>query len=247
MTCWALGPGKPSIEMTQGVAGSVKVTLRIPIMREGEYIAFERTYYQSLEHQITKPDEAANKGVVVEQQVGLTLFPFVKTNIPDLASPYRVQVIDRNVAGVFKNSEYVLQFFNQRSHVPIKVINEETANSGKPRKRTRKQAADATTQYYVLNDEFDYIYLSDTGQVDMGGVVIPKWPHYRERQHASSPLRWTLVPPTPTSNTRAGASAPRPFDITVEDMQIATLFDSGPDERGLRRFRCHCHPRVCGL
>src|SRR5690606_13396024 len=113
------GPGKPSIEMTQGVAGSVKVTLRIPIMREGEYIAFERTYYQSLEHQITKPDEAANKGVVVEQQVGLTLFPFVKTNIPDLASPYRVQIIDRNVAGVFKNSEYVLQFFSQRSHVPI--------------------------------------------------------------------------------------------------------------------------------
>ena len=218
------GPGKPSIEMTQGVAGSVKVTLRIPIMREGEYIAFERTYYQSLEHQISKPDEAANKGVVVEQQVGLTLFPFVKTNIPDLASPYRVQVIDRNVAGVFKNSEYVLQFFSQRSNVPLKVINEETANSGKPRKRTRKQAADATTQYYVLNDEFDYIYLNDAGQVDMGGVIIPKWPHF-----ANGNTVFTFALDFGTTNThieyKAGASAPRPFDIIIEDMQIATLFD----------------------
>ncbi len=163
---------------------------------------------------------------MVEQQVGLTLFPFVKTNIPDLASPYRVQVIDRNVAGVFKNSEYVLQFFSQRANVPIKVINEETANSGKPRKRTRKQTADATTQYYVLNEEFDYIYVKDTGQVDMGGVMIPKWPHYPKGNTA-----FTFALDFGTTNThieyKTGASAPKAFDITVEDMQIATLFDSG--------------------
>ncbi|MBU1820846.1 MAG: hypothetical protein KKG00_04945, partial [Bacteroidetes bacterium] len=221
----AASPGKPGIEMVQGVAGSVKVTLRIPIMKEGEYIAFERTYYQSLENQISKPDEAANKGIVVEQQVGLTLFPFVKINNPDLASPYRVQLIDRNVAGVFKNSEYVLQFFNQRANTAIPIINEETANSGKPRKRTRKQASDATTQYYVLNEEFDYIYLKDTGQVEMGGVVIPKWPHY---QNGNTIFSFALD--FGTTNThieyKAGAAAPRPFDITVDDMQIATLFDS---------------------
>ncbi|GHB67201.1 hypothetical protein [Persicitalea jodogahamensis] len=219
------GPGKPGLEMTQGVAGSVRVTLRIPIMKEGEYIAFERTYYQSLEHQITKPDEADNKGVVVEQQVGLTLFPFVKTNLPDVASPYRVQVIDRNVAGVFKNSDYALQFFNQRANVPISIVNEETAGSGKPRKRTRKQAADATTQYYVLDKEFDYIYVQDTGQTDMGGIVIPKWPHFQNGNTV-----FTFALDFGTTNThieyKAGASAPKAFDITVEDMQIATLFDS---------------------
>lgn len=218
-------PGKPSIEMTQGVAGSVRVTLRIPIVKEGEYIAFERTYYQSLEHQITKPEEAANKGVVVEQQVGLTLYPFVKTNLPDIASPYRVQVIDRNVAGVFKNSDYALQFFNQRANVPIPIVNEETTGSGKPRKRTRKQAADATTQYYVLDKEFDYIYVQDTGQTDMGGVVIPKWPHFQNGNTV-----FTFALDFGTTNThieyKAGASAPKAFDITVEDMQIATLFDS---------------------
>ena len=218
-------PGKPSIEMTQGVAGSVRVTLKIPIMKEGESIAFERTYYQSLEHQITKPEESANKGVVVEQQVGLTLYPFVKTNLPDIASPYRVQVIDRNVAGVFKNSEYALQFFNQRANVPIPVVNEETTGSGKPRKRTRKQAADATTQYYVLDKEFDYIYVQDTGQTDMGGVVIPKWPHFTNGNTV-----FTFALDFGTTNThieyKAGASAPKAFDITVEDMQIATLFDS---------------------
>jgi hypothetical protein len=218
-------PGKPGIEMVQGVAGSVKVTLRIPIMKEGEYIAFERTYYQSLENQISKPDDATNKGIVVEQQVGLTLYPFVKINNPDLASPYRVQLIDRNVAGVFKNSEYVLQFFNQRTNDAIPIINEETANSGKPRKRTRKQASDATTQYYVLNEEFDYIYLQDTGQVEMGGVIIPKWPHY---PGGNTPFTFALD--FGTTNThieyKKGASAPKAFDITVEDMQIATLFDS---------------------
>lgn len=221
----AASPGKPSIEMVQGVAGSVKVTLRIPIVKEGEYIAFERTYYQSLENQISKPDEANNKGVVVEQQLGLTLFPFVKLNNPDLASSYRVQVIDRNVAGVFKNSDYVLQFFNQRANTPIPIINEETTNSGKPRKRTRKQTSDATTQYYVLNEEFDYIYLKDAGQVYMGGVIIPKWPHY---PGGNTPFTFALD--FGTTNThieyKKGAAAPKAFDITVEDMQIATLFDS---------------------
>jgi hypothetical protein len=40
-------PNKPKIEMVQGAAGSVKVILRIPVAKQGEYISFERIYYQS--------------------------------------------------------------------------------------------------------------------------------------------------------------------------------------------------------
>src|SRR5690606_23505357 len=64
-------PTQPKIEMVQGAAGSVRVTLRIPIAVAGEYVFFERTYYQSAENQISKPDEEKNKGVIVEHQFGV--------------------------------------------------------------------------------------------------------------------------------------------------------------------------------
>lgn len=69
--------------MIQLPAGAVKVTLSIPIAKQGESVSFERVYYQSAESQLSKPDEEKNKGVIVEHQFGVTLFPIHQNKQPE--------------------------------------------------------------------------------------------------------------------------------------------------------------------
>ncbi len=107
--------------MVQGAAGSVKVTLRIPVSKQGESISFERIYYQSAENQLSKPDEEKNKGIIIEHQFGITLFPFIKTNNPNIEAYYRVQLVDRDVTGILKNTDYDLRFYSNTQQDAIEV------------------------------------------------------------------------------------------------------------------------------
>ena len=208
-------PNKPKIEMVQGAAGSVKVTLLIPITKSGEYISFERIYYQSAENQLSKPDEVKNKGVIVEHQFGVTLFPFIKTGNPNIESYYRVQLIDRDVIGILKNTEYDLNFYTNTSTDSVEVV------AKKKRSSKKVDAAEtATTQYYVLHKEFDYIQLRNNIST---GIIIPNWQfHYTGNEVFSFAIDFG------TTNThieyKIGNGSPKPFDITNDDVQIATLF-----------------------
>jgi hypothetical protein len=215
---------KPKIELRQGAAGSVKVILQIPIAKHGEHVSFERTYYLSRENQLTKPDEEENKGVIIEQQVGVSIYPWIKTNDPDLGAYYRIQVVDRNIAGIFKNSDYLLQFYSDNGKNPLPVKNEDSQNTGKPRKRSSKDSSAATTQYYVLEDEFNFIQIKDHNNPDFKGIIIPKWPSYN-----SGNTEFSFALDFGTTNThieyKTTNAGPKAFDITNDDIQIATLFD----------------------
>jgi len=210
-------PGKPSIEMVQGAAGSVKVILRIPVTKHDEYISFERIYYHS-DSQISKPDEEKNKGVIVEHQFGITLFPFIKTNNPNINAYYRVQLVDRDVTGLLKNSEYDLNFFTNSSSDPIEVRARKIRSSKKP-----NAAETATSQYYVLNKEFDFIQIKNLISSGASGVIMPNWQPYQLGNEVFS-----FAIDFGTTNThieyKIGNGAPKPFDITSDDIQIATLF-----------------------
>ncbi|MDX2000889.1 MAG: hypothetical protein SFW35_00525 [Chitinophagales bacterium] len=211
-------PGSPKIEMIQGAAGSVKVILSIPIAKEGEYISFERIYYQTSENQLSKPDEENNKGVVVEHQLGITLFPFIKTNNADLGAFYRVQLIDRDVVGILKNADFDLKFYTNNNDNAVEV------RAKKKRSYKIPDAVNtATSQYYVLHNEFDYIQVSNVMAYGASGIIIPHWPIYQAGNEVFS-----FAIDFGTTNThieyKVGGGSPRPFDITTEDVQIATLF-----------------------
>ena len=207
-------PNKPKIEMVQGAAGSVKVILRIPVAKQGEYISFERIYYQSSE----KPNEEQNKGVIVEHQFGVTLFPFIKTNNPNIESYYRVQLVDRDVTGVLKNTDYDLRFFSNTEQDPIDVRAKKTRSSKKP-----DAVETATSQYYVLHNEFDFIQVKNVVASGASGIIIPKWQPYSQGNEVFS-----FAVDFGTTNThieyKIGNGSPKPFDITADDVQIATLF-----------------------
>ena len=221
------GSGKPSIKMIQGIDNSVKVVLKIPVTRSGEYITFTRIYFDSSGSQLSKPEEENNKGVIVEQEVGITLFPFIKTNDPKITAFYRVQLIDRNFYNLLKDSDYLLSFYTDNPTNSISIVGD------KPKIRSIKgvDGSDATSKYYVLKDEFDYIQLQTQSGLGTSGIIIPKWDTY-----LSGSADFSFAVDFGTTNThieyKVGSSAPNPFDITPKDIQIATLFHPKTDFGG---------------
>lgn len=207
-------PNKPKIEMVQGAAGSVKVVLRIPVAKQGEFISFERIYYQSSD----KPNEEQNKGVIVEHQFGVTLFPFIKTNNPNIEAYYRVQLVDRDVTGILKNTDYDLKFFSNTEYDAVDIRAKKTRSSKKP-----DAVETATSQYYVLHNEFDFIQIKNVVASGASGIIIPKWQPYSQGNEVFS-----FAVDFGTTNThieyKIGNGSPKPFDITADDVQIATLF-----------------------
>ena len=205
----------PKIEMVQGAAGSVRVILRVPITKEGEYITFERIYYQVSD----SPDESINKGVIVEHQFGMTLFPFIKNTKSNLEAFYRIQLIDRDVTGEHKNSDFDLKFFSNDSNQSLVVRAEKTRSVKKI-----DSVDTATSKYYVLEKEFDYIQFKNSAITGASGILIPKW---NESTEGNEVFSFSID--FGTTNThieyKVGNNGnPKPFDITSDDLQIATLF-----------------------
>jgi hypothetical protein len=235
------GFNKPKINLTQ-IIDSVKVTLQIPIAKSGEFISFERIYYSS-DNENRTPEIDKNKGLIVEHQIGVTVFPLLKPGNSGIEPHYRVQLIDRNNVGPFKNSDYLLEFYNNKNKECVKVLNEDSNGSNKPRSRSNKITNDSTTQYYVLNKEFDYIQIKDINNPVFTGIVIPKWKVY---QGGSEKFDFAIDFGTTNTHVeyKTSAKSPIPFDITERDTQISTLFDpvntsddfSGSSAMSLRRL-----------
>lgn len=208
----------PEIKMVQGAAGSVKVILRIPVAKQGECISFERTYYQSPDNQLGKPDKVKNKGVIVEHQFGITLFPFIKTNDPNIQAHYRVQLVDRDVAGVLKNANYDLKFFSNNEQNALEVRAKKRRSSKRP-----DAGETATSDYYVLHKEFDFIQVKNITSEGASGIIIPNWQQYQQGNEVFS-----FAIDFGTTNThieyKVGDGSPKPFDISTDDIQIATLY-----------------------
>ena len=205
--------GKKFFEMEPRAAGGVRVTLRIPVKQE--YITLERIYLPSInEGDVLPADEENNKGVIIESQFGVTVYPFVKTRGQTENAHYRVQLIDRDVSPYNKHHQYQLRFFQNQNNRETKVEAR--------RQRSNKQREDrATSQYYVLEEEFDYVQVKNEVAE---GIIIPKFPEY----HGGNDT-YTFAIDFGTTNThieyKVNDRDPRPFDVTESDAQIATLHD----------------------
>lgn len=207
------GPGKPQLSMVQTVGNAVRVSLKIPVKKANEYITFERTYY---EKSIDSPsEEYNNKGVVVEHEFGLTLYPFIRLDNPQLKPFYRVQVIDRNLFGSFKNGLYNISYFSND--------NTQSAKNTKFKIRTSKNSDSLQpgTGYYVVEENFDIVQISYN---EISAILIPKWKIVIEGQS-----QFSFAIDFGTTNThieyKQDNDSPRAFEIGSEDVQIATLFD----------------------
>lgn len=206
--------GKPMIELIQSTGGDVAVYLRIPIQKN-EYITFERKYRTQTSNNLNTVDETLNEGVIVENLFGLTIFPFIKSCEKDNIH-YRVLLIDHDTNKYTLKNSYELRYFTQQSNIPI---NREV------HERRNKNAGDlATTKYYILNHEFDYISINSGFA---GGLLIPNW-----RTYSKGSLAFKFAIDFGTVNTHIEYIDPhdnntKPFEINRNDLQIANLFSPG--------------------
>lgn len=202
--------GKPMFEMVV-YSGSVEVILRIPIKSNSQYITFKRTYDNQGIARAADPDVINNRGFIIENQFSLAIYPFIKTG-DDTDSLYRVMLLDRDITNETKHYRYDLAFIKDSSNKAIRQIDKKT--------RSNKSVNYITSDFYILEDEFDYIEVKHN---DASNIVIPIFRTITEGSDI-----FTFAIDFGTTNThieyKVGNGNPKPFEITKNDLQFATLF-----------------------
>jgi len=209
--------GKKVFEIKQMTSGGVNVTLRIPVQK-GNYITYERMYYPSTnEYQIAEPEIARNRGAVIENQFGLTVYPFLKL-ADDQQNHYRIAFVDRDIQEHTKHNKFSLEFYKDNAN---ELVKEKAV-----KQRNNKETDYISSDYYVVENSFDYIVLKNNWG---SGVVIPK---FQVQPHGTS--QYTFAVDFGTTNThieyRKDNGGSKPFEISDDDIQIATLHDSKNSE-----------------
>ncbi len=214
--------GKAWFEMI-AYAGSVEVTLRIPIKANGQYVTFKRSYDQKGMTDAVVPDVQNNKGYILDNQFGLTVYPFLKH--PEGVKPhYRIMLVDRDIAPTTKHHEYDLEFFQSNNNLVEYLAKTERSN---------KQADGVASSFFVLEHEFDYAAVR---HADATGIVVPLFEQKKE-----GTKEFTFAIDFGTTNTHIeytldySKKLPKDrvmtlLEITSSDLQYATLHDPKVEE-----------------
>ena len=209
--------GKKRIEIVQ-MPGGVKVILRIPI-RNNRYIQLSRLYiFNQMQDSITPAVEKDNFGVVIDNQFTLAIYPFIRVS-GTMDPHYRVMLADRDVAVQTKDNHYTLNYYEEKGPLePVKPL-------AIKQRSNKTQSPGVTTQYYVLESNFDVIEVVHN---TASGMLIPM---FEPLPAASKAFKFAID--FGTSNTHieykdVREDITRPFEINEKDVQVATLHV--PDE-----------------
>ena len=194
--------GRKVFEFQKLSPQSVKVILRLPLASAGHYVTLERIYHSQ---KAPKISETENEGSIVGAIVNVGIMPFLRE-----AKDQRVGIIERDNENHSLN--YEVEFFANHSAGPI-AINQKTSRS------SMAAGHDASSNYYQVNDPFDYLVL---GKGDFQGVVLPRFPAWQEGMG-----NFTFAVDFGTTNTHIeyslNGSAPQAFDIKADEIQLITM------------------------
>jgi hypothetical protein len=210
-----LPDGKRMFELQQLQKNAVKAILRIPVRADGHYIEFYRNYTANqFTDKIQQPDEANNKGIIVDNQFGLSIFPFIKTG-DDSNAHYRVMFVDRDIHPLTKHNEYSLSFYKDAAGTDaVQPLNRKLRSS----KQVKGQ--DVSSTYYILEKEFDFIEVRNSSGA--GGILIPAF-----SQAAGGSKKFSFAIDFGTTNThieyKTDSEKEKPFEITENDIQVGSL------------------------
>ena len=213
--------GRPRFELIHSKIGgveSVRVILRIPVQKAGQFVTLERTYIQ--EHDMDlRYDEKNDRGVFLTLPFTLTVFPFVRLGHGDA---YKVQLVDRSM-GMLSGCSLQMDFAQNGYK---NYLDEQKVVC---RQRSLKAEKHIGSDYYSVSDSFDYMQLrliDDHGGIAAEGIVCPNWPDYVPGHEAL-----TFSVDFGTTNTHvefmAGEKMPAPLSMNSEARQrlLATLYN----------------------
>ena len=211
----------------------VKVQLAVPV-RKGSLI-LEKTYYENPQN---PKDEAGNivpkKGKIVQANMGLGVFPFFKMSDEAYNDFYKIMLVDLERTGTLAYQDYSLYFFKDEQ--PVRE-NEGVSGMRKTRRISKDEAAYGSTYYEIFNTDFDYMEvvhpLSTDSAEPVRGVLIPKW-----KEIGPGTKTYTFAIDFGTTNTHiaytvGSNTAPQPFSIEENDLQLVMLNKPG-NEPGLQ-------------
>ena len=218
---WGTISGKPRFELIHSKNGgveSVKVILRVPVQKTGQYITLERTYLQ--EHNMDLHfDDRTGRGVFLTLPFAVSIFPFVRVGQGD---HYKVQLVDRAL-GMLEHYHIGATFskngFQNRLPEDHVVC----------RSRSLKAEKHIASDYYTVEDSFDYMTLSlydDHDGIAATGVLCPLWPSYVPGHEA-----FTFSVDFGTTNTHvefmteSKMPAPLAMDSVAHQRLLATLYN----------------------
>ncbi len=199
--------GKPTFRMKKIGADSVSVELRVPVVKEGECLVFERIYRPN-----TRANEENNEGGIVSYEFNMGFLPLVRGG----KSFYQqVGLVDADAIGEHQRNEYNLKFMRQGNPLPITPTKVVTKSDKHLHNRN------ATTKYYILEEEYDVVLVDST---NARGVLVP---NFTEVSHGSK--SFTFAVDFGTTNTHiefiVDGAPPQPFAYGGEDTQFVTLIE----------------------
>lgn len=163
--------GRPRFELIHTQTGqqeTVRAILRIPVQKQGHFVTLERTYVQAVGVDM-RYDWDNDRGYFLTVPFALSVFPFIRS--PFLRQ-YNVQLVDRAL-GLLENYHLNLDFLQVEANGavgrPLPVLR---------RSRSLKNEKRVGSDYYRLQDGFDYINVQLTDERDnlvSEGVICPRW------------------------------------------------------------------------
>lgn len=194
---------KPRIRFSK-VSQGINVELFLPI-QNGNQVRFQRTYNASDD----MADEDVNFGHIHNLKFNLAIYPKFRLEDRNVTSLYKVQCI---VDG--KEPKFDVDFFS----------NDEIQKLEVKRRTTRMDVNYIVSRHFTIEKNFDYIQITDlTTLPPTKGVVIPNW-----KPLVQGNKEFNFAVDFGTTNTHieynsSDMGMSQPFDITRQDMQLATL------------------------
>lgn len=214
--------GRPRFEMMHtrdGQRHTVKVTLRVPVRKDGCYVALERTYVPAVGTDM-RYDHRNDCGHFITVPFALGVFPFVRNTS---LRQYNVQLVDRAL-GQLENYSISLGFHGRQD-----AGGADTAIEAVCRTRSAKREKRVGSDYYRLRRAFDYVsvrLMDERGITVAEGLVCPRWPVAAEGHEA-----FTFAVDFGTTNTHVECmrqgQQPQPLSISsvARERLMATLYN----------------------
>lgn len=211
----------------------VKVQLSVPVKKG--FILLEKTYYENPQNpKDAQGNIVAKKGKIVQANVGVGMFPFFRMPEEGYNDFFKVMLVDLERNGALAFRDYGIKFY--KGDQPL-LETEGVSGVHKTRRISKDDASYGSTYYEVFNTHFDYLELihpssDDTGE-EVKGVIIPKW-----KELGPGTRTFTFAIDFGTTNTHiaytvGSTTAPQPFSIEEDDLQLVML-NKPSNEPGLQ-------------
>lgn len=220
----SLPDGKKFFELIKQAGDAIEAVLRIPI-KNNKYIKFSRLYIPNqFQDSIQQPDEAENKGIIIENQFSITVFPFLQSE-DDSSSDYRIALIDRDTKDIrTKENQYQLSFYDGNE------ILKEQKETAKKIRSDKNEGNLATSIYYIVQKRFNLIEVRPNSTYR--GLIIPLF-----KPPKAGSQKFSFAVDFGTTNThveyKVGNGKSMPFEITESDIQIGSLHYNNAETRAL--------------